>query len=401
MISKKNRLVGAILLVSGTTIGGGVLAMPVITGLSGFFPSLFWMTVIWLFMMVTAFYLLEVNLRLRGETNLISMTRTTLGKPGEFVAWIAYLLLLYALLSAYLLGCSQILTEFFYSSFSLQIAPWLWLGILFVLFSASIYFGTEVVDFLNRILLIGMFLGYFGLIALGMKHVNFSYLAFQHWPLLIASTSVITTSFGYHIIIPTLTTYLEHDAKLLRSAIFWGSLIPFFFYLLWQLLAMGVIPVQGETSLLDAAEKGLESTYYLRKIIGSPWITIFARMFAFFAIITSLLGVALSLNDFLADGLKIKKTHSGKALTTLLTFTPPCIFALFFPEGFIKALRYAGIFVAILLMLLPALMAWSERYLKPQGRIFIKSQFKVPGGKMALVCTIVFSLILIGFEVLV
>jgi len=111
MISKGNRLIGAILFIAGTTIGGGVLALPITTGLAGFFPSTLLMIALWLFMMLTAYYLLEVNLRLPGESNLISMTRKTIGKGGEWVAWIAYLLLLYSLLSAYMLGCSQILSD--------------------------------------------------------------------------------------------------------------------------------------------------------------------------------------------------------------------------------------------------------------------------------------------------
>lgn len=399
MISKQNRLVGAILLVAGTTIGGGVLALPVTTGLAGFFPSLILMTAIWLFMMLTAFYLLEVNLRLKGESNLISMMHKTLGRPGEIVAWIAYLLLLYSLLSAYLLGCSQILADVFFSHFGKEVPPWIGLTILFVVFGLFVYFGTEVVDFLNRFLMIGLIVGYFGLIALGMQHVDFAFLTFYHWPALIASTSVVTTSFGYHIIIPTLTTYLEHDVKMLRRAIFLGSLIPFIFYILWQLLAMGIIPVSGEASLQEASQKGLEATYYLRKIIGSPWVTIFARMFAFFAIITSLLGVSLSLSDFLADGLKIKKNHLGKILLMILTFVPPLLFALFYPQGFIMALKYAGIFVIILLALLPSLMAWWERYRPDRERAFIKPVFKVPGGKVVVAGTIILSLVLLSVEV--
>ncbi len=399
MISKKNRLIGAILLVTGTTIGGGVLALPVATGLAGFFPALLLMSCVWLFMTLTAFYLLEVNLRLPGESNLISMIHKTLGRPGEVVAWIVYLLLLYSLLSAYLLGCSQILSDFLSHWLPEEFPLWVWLVILFFIFGSCVYFGTEVVDFLNRFLMIGLIVGYVGLMALGLPHVHLSYLTFQHWPALTASVAVVTTSFGYHIIIPTLTTYLEHDPKLLRQAIFWGSLIPFVFYLFWQLLSMGVIPVHGEGSLTDATTKGLQATFYLKKIIGNVWVSTFARIFAFFAIITSLLGVSLSLSDFLADGLKIKKSRMGKTLIMLLTFTPPLVFALFYPEGFILALNYAGIFVVILLALLPSFMAWFERYGPETERSLLPSPFRVPGGKIGVICTILLSIVLLGFEV--
>lgn len=399
MIARSNRLIGAILLVSGTTIGGGVLALPVTTGLAGFFPSILLMTGIWLFMMLTAFYLLEVNLRLPGESNLISMMHKTLGRVGEAIAWVTYLLLLYSLLAAYLLGSSQILADFLSSWLTKEVPLWVWLIALFLIFGSFVYFGTVVVDFLNRFLMVGLVLGYLGLIFLGLPFVKLSHLGYQQWGAITGAFSVIVTSFGYHIIIPTLTTYLDHDPKLLKKAILIGSFIPFVCYLFWQFLAMGVIPATGERSLSLAAQKGLQATFFLKEIIGSPWVTLLARMFAFFAIMTSLLGVSLSLSDFLADGLNIKKNHFGKFLLMLLTFVPPCVFAIFYPQGFILALNYAGIFVVILLALLPALMAWFERYRVKAKRTLLPSHFTVPGGKVVIILTILLSLVLLGFEV--
>lgn len=399
MISKKNRLVGAILLVSGTTIGAGMLALPVTTGLAGFFPSIVIMTAIWLFMMLTAFYLLEVNLRMKGESNLISMMHLTLGKPGEIIAWITYLLLLYSLTAAYLVGCSQILEDVVKGFISFDPPPWIWPVSIFFIFGIFVYFGTEVVDFLNRGLMVGLILAYVSLVLFACCRVHFPLLDHVDWRFILPSVSVVLTTFGYHIIIPTLSTYLEHDSKLLKRAILIGSLIPFLIYLVWQFLVMGVVPVHGENSLSEAAEKGLQITFFLKKYFQNPWVGLSVRAFAFFAIVTSLLGVSLSLSDFLADGLKIKKSSLGKFFLILLTFLPPLFFALFYPQGFIVALKYAGFFVVILLALLPSLMTWYERYGKATKRTFIKSDFKVIGGKGLLVFTILFSVLLLLVEV--
>lgn len=35
-----HRLIGGILLVAGTTIGAGMLALPIVTGFAGFWPSI-------------------------------------------------------------------------------------------------------------------------------------------------------------------------------------------------------------------------------------------------------------------------------------------------------------------------------------------------------------------------
>jgi tyrosine-specific transport protein len=399
MMSKLNRLVGAILLVSGTTIGAGMLALPASTGLSGFIPSVVLMTAIWLFMMATAFYLLEVNLRFPGESNLISMTHKTLGKPGEAVSWVLYLLLLYALLSAYIVGCGQLLSDFAGNVFKAHFPLWiLFIGIS-LFFGTFVFFGTTLIDWFNRILMGCLILAYLILIGLGTCFIDFSLLTYQGWPHLAASSSVIITSFGYHIIIPTLTTYLEHDVRLLKKAIFIGSLIPYLIYLLWQLLALGIIPVNGDVSLTSAMEKGIQVTFYLKRIIGNPWLGWAASCFAFFAIVTSLLGVSLSLSDFIADGLKIKKNYLGKVLLIFLTFAPPLLFALFYPKGFILALRYAGIIIILLLAFLPALMAWCERFRAKSNQGLLYPQFNVPGGRIGILATMIISLFLLGLEV--
>jgi len=52
---------------------------------------------------------LEVTLWLPENTNLISMSGHALGKTGQMVSWISYLLLLYSLLCAYISGNSDIL----------------------------------------------------------------------------------------------------------------------------------------------------------------------------------------------------------------------------------------------------------------------------------------------------
>ncbi|MFN0064885.1 MAG: amino acid permease [Chlamydiales bacterium] len=401
MISKNNRLVGAILLVSGTTIGAAMLALPVTTGLGGLGPSIAIMTVVWLFMLLTAFYLLEVNLRMKGESNIISMVGKTLGRWGQIVSWLIYLLLLYSLIAAYMVGCSQILSDLFDPILTLTLPGWIWPVILFVCFSCFIYFGTEAVDCINRPLMVGLAITFLSLIFMGLPHVKPALLQHVDWQHLLPSLAVVATTFGFHIIIPTLTTYLEHDTRLLKRALFIGSLIPYILYVIWAILVMGIIPVIGSPSLNEAAATGMQVTFALKLILNNRWIGMATRGFALFAIITSLLGVSLSLSDFLADGFRIEKRSWGKPLVVLLTFIPPLLFTLFFPKGFVLALQYAGIFVIILLALLPGCMVWKERYGPETERSFVESDYKVAGGRFGVLATIVFSLILLAIEVYV
>ncbi|WP_328287250.1 aromatic amino acid transport family protein, partial [Legionella pneumophila] len=103
-----SKLIGGILLIVGTSIGGGMLALPVSTAEVGFTNSLFFLFFCWLVMTAGALLILEVNLRLPAGSNMISMAKSTLGLPGQVIAWITYLLLLYTLLAAYISGGSDV-----------------------------------------------------------------------------------------------------------------------------------------------------------------------------------------------------------------------------------------------------------------------------------------------------
>ena len=50
-IRRSRHLLGAILLITGTTIGVAMIALPVVTGLSGFIPSLFVMFAVWFYLL--------------------------------------------------------------------------------------------------------------------------------------------------------------------------------------------------------------------------------------------------------------------------------------------------------------------------------------------------------------
>src|SRR5689334_9836734 len=89
-------VISAIFLVAGTCIGGGMLALPIATGISGFYPSLAVMLVCWLAMAASALLLLEVNLWMEEGAHIITMSSRLLGPVGKAVSWVLYLFICYA-----------------------------------------------------------------------------------------------------------------------------------------------------------------------------------------------------------------------------------------------------------------------------------------------------------------
>lgn len=394
-MKRHSKLIGGVLLVSGTTIGAGMLALPVVTGMAGFMPSILLFVAYWAYMTFTAFLMLEVTLWMGTCTNLVTMAKRTLGPVGEAVSWITYLFLLYSLTTAYIAGSGPIVIDFVASLTGYTMPSWLGAIPLLVIFGYFVYKGTKSVDYVNRLLMAGLVIAYCAMVVFLTPHVEPKLLAHTDWKYLLMAVSIVATSFGFHIIIPSLSSYLDRNIPLLRKTILIGSAIPLVVYIIWEFLALGIIPLQGEYGVINGYGQGANGVHLLTGILGHSTIAMIARFFSFFAIVTSFLGVSLSLTDFLADGFKIKKSRWGRSWLYVLTFAPPLVITLIDPRAFLSALEYAGAFgVVILLGLLPALMVWWGRYYKHYD-----SAFRAPGGKVALALTMFLSLLVIGIEI--
>lgn len=383
----KLKLLGGILIISGTTIGAAMLALPISTGLAGFFPGLFLCLACWLLMTYSAFLFLEANLWFQKDVNIITMAQKTLGKKGELVTWAIYLFLLYSLTTAYIAAGGPLLIDFFRTAFSVNLPPWIGPIPFLVIFGAFVYSGTAAVDSINRILSIGLAASLTFLICMIADDVDYSRLSYTNYPLLAAGIPVVITSYGYHIVIPSLTTYFNRDLKQLKLALIIGGFIPFVLYAIWQFVMLGAVDLEGPLGIKRAYIEGTPVTTLLSRAADSTQLSFGSSAVTFFAIVTSFLGVSLSLSDFLADGLKIQKDQAGKILISALTFIPPLAFALLSPRAFFTALEYAGGFGVLgLLAVLPVMIVWSGRYKKG-----FEGPYKAPGGKVLLSVAFVFA----------
>ena len=305
-IVRPGSLIGGMLLVAGSCIGAGMLALPILTGLAGFFPSLATLFFAWAGMTFTAFLLVEVNGWFSKRVNLLSMTEKTLGKAGRSTAWISYLFLFYALLVAYISASGSVFAGIFEAIFHVEISSAAASCFFTALFGWIIYLDTRPVDMVNRFLMAGLIVTYFGMIGLGLFSIKPQYLL--HWQpkSLLSSLSILVVSFGFHNLIPSLTSYMKGDLKKVRITIFGGSLMVLAIYILWSLFVLGVVPYDGSDGILASYEEGGEATVALHAILGSSSIGYFAQGFAFFAITTSFLAQGLTLTHFLADGLILR-----------------------------------------------------------------------------------------------
>lgn len=375
-----SKLIGGVLLIVGTSIGGGMLALPISTAAAGMTNSIFFLIACWLIMTAGALLILEVNLRLPAGSNMISMAKTTLGLPGQIIAWITYLFLLYTLLAAYISGGTDVFNSLLHSA-HIHMPDWITSVIFTLLFSFIIYSGIRAVDYVNRGLMFGKLGIYLLLVCIIMPHIDAPKLSGGSLKAITGSIMILISSFGFASIVPSLREYFNDDIQSLRRVIIVGSFIPLVCYIVWNAIIMGVIERDGPNGLLtlmnsDHAISGL--TKAISIAVHSPWITGFFSFFTSICMLTAFLGVSLGLFDFLADGLNLRKNGSEGKCTLALTFLPPLAVVLFKPDIYLHALSYAGVCCVILLLLLPALMAWSGRRSGKNGRILI------PGGNVSL-----------------
>lgn len=367
-------------LVGGTCIGGGMLALPVSTGISGFIPSIVMMALVWLAMTASALFLLEVSLWMKEGAHIITMSSTILGPIGRIVSWCLYLFISYASIVAYTAAGGSLIANGAEAGLGIVLSKDISCLLFIVIFGSIICLGSQIVGRVNTILFIAMIAAYVGLVGIGFTEIKLHLLAYRSWSPAILAVPLLLTAFSFHTMLPSLTPYLERNAKALRWAIIGGTTIAFVVYLIWESLALGIVPVKGPNSLLEALEAGEPITQYLREHVQSTWVSVFAEYFALFALVTSFLGMALGLFDFLADGLKIKKNLMGKIFLGLLIIVPTFIFAAYFERIFLLALDTSGGFGdSILNGIMPVLMVWIGRYY-----LGFPNENRTPGGKPLL-----------------
>ena len=393
---------GGVFLLAGTCVGAGMLGLPVATAAAGFYPTLGIFLLTCSIMTFTALVLLEVSLLLKGETNLISMAQATLGILGKHVAWGTSLLFLYSIMAAYTLGGTTILSQILNINIKDKLTGFLLMALVFILpFAVLVYLGTKWVDYVNGKLVLGLFATFIIICMIVVTYhmdtnKNLHLHLFSNPKYLLMSMPLIVTSFGCHLLIPTLKTHLNEDIRKLRLAIIIGNIIPLIIYIIWEYVILSQIPAWGNNGLIHMLHQDGNPGDLLIKALSknNTTLSLLITLFSLFALSSSFVGVALGLFDFLADGLNINKTIKGKYLLAMLTFLPPIVYAVIYPGGFLLALSYAGIFASILLIIYPALMAWHSRY-----RNKMENRYQVSGGKVGLGLAILFGGLVILLEI--
>jgi tyrosine-specific transport protein len=292
---------------------------------------------------------------------------------------------MYAILTVYTLGGGNLLAPFLGGNETIAIIAFV------VLLAIAVTISTSAVDYFTRVLFTIMLLAFVLILLMMLPKVTLENLGAMplNYFLIISASPVFFTSFGFHVVIPSINAYLDGDVKRLRIAIIGGTAIPLVAYILWQMATHGVFSQVEFVEIIrkDPTLNGLVTATY--NATGSEIISHAVRIFSALALITSFLGVSLALLDCLDDLLKRVSVEAPRIVLSLLTFVPTLLFALFY-RNFLSVLTYAGQMFTFYGLVLPVGMVWVLR------RKYPDLPYRVIGGNAGLLIALVLGLIIIN-----
>jgi tyrosine-specific transport protein len=360
--------IGAILLIAGTCIGSGMIALPMVLAKLGLIPSILLMLFIWAIMYYTSLINLELNLQAGCGLSLGQLGKEFSGKMAELIGSFSLKILSYSLLAVFIYGGSSVLQELMASNRTLGYTfDHIALGYA-VVTMLLLCLPIKFIDYINRLLFIGLLIVIAFLMTGLVRTIDWSdlplwtgqYREMSVWAALIP---VVFTSFGFQVIFHTLTNYCQQNAKVLKQAFLWGSLIPAIVYILWTCSILSVVyhddPAFYNQMAQGKAEVG-ELIQVLSRVAHGQSVQLLIWWISLLAIATSVLGVGVGLCDSLKGMMSSKIPNTGlrNIIASVLTVGPAYLVVIYVPNAFIAALGFAGMILAVIAILLPIYLLW-------------------------------------------
>ena len=351
---------GAILLIAGTCIGSGMIALPMVLARIGIIPSVFLMLLMWAIIYYSALINLEVNLQAGKAMSLGDLGRKFSGKIAELIGTSTFKILSYALIAVYIYAGSSVLQKML----SIQEASFISTASVYALIATILLMlPIKLVDYMNRLLFMGLLAVIAILVAGLIAEINWTNLplfseGYKNISAWIIIAPVVFTAFGFHGSLPTLINYCNNDAKILKKVFLWGCCIPSIVYIIWTFSILAVVhnnnPSLYQQMIIGKVEVG-DLIKELSLIVNSKSVQLLVWWISLLAIVTSLLGVGISLCETIRNTIaaKINNAKLAKIAAAIITVVPAYLIAVWIPNAFITILGFAGMILVVIAILLP------------------------------------------------
>jgi len=354
-MGKKDSVLSCALLIAGTTIGGGFLALPRATAPCGFLPAVLGLSMSWLYLLVGALFVAESCIKTReqlmtggeGDYDSVSIFRVANEAFGgsqvanAFVGICFAILILAtmiaqfskagALISLQVTGMEQRIASLCFACF---------MGVL------SFGFGNDLASKMNSALTVAMLSSFVALVSFASQIGSNARLLRADWSSLLSpsSFSVFLQLLVYTEVVPLVVNRLDGDRSNTRKAIVYGSILPLLMCVLWTMSILRVVPLAaaqtasfGDPVSVILASSGSSSHVLLMK----QSVLVLAAS----AISTTVIGSLLTTTQFLQDAFATKRFLGKSIFIRALALLPPALVASFGgPSLYYACTAFAGSF---------------------------------------------------------
>lgn len=384
-------IIGGTMIVGGAMIGGGMFALPVVMSGAWFLWSLLVLVFTWFCMLHSGLMILEANLHYRVGASFATIVDDLLGRGWNIVNGLSVAFVMYLLTYAYTSASGKALQHTLaqmHITLSAQLS-----GLIFALLVACVVWrSTRAVSRFTTLLLGAKILTFFitfgtllwqvrPAILLNSAEANAHYL-----PYVLATLPFCLATFGFHTNVPSLMKFYGKQPRTIFRCILYGTLIALVLYAVWLAITMGNLP---RTSFITIRQQGGNIDTLVRAVSGllsHHELDFLLMLFSNFAVTCSFLSVTLGLFDYLADLCKFNDSTWGRFKSMLVTFVPPIIAVLIWPDGFIYAIGFSGLAGAVLTAIVPALLVRASR------KRFHHACYRVWGGNSLIVLIMGFGI---------
>ncbi len=359
------KMLGGVFLIIGTTVGAGMLSLPLITAACGLGVTIILLLLSWSVMYVTALKLLHLCAEHPVGVNFTTLINKNMPRWIQPLFTIIYLLLLYSLMSAYTTQGASFISVLSKGNISFVPID----AFIFIIIFGTIIASFSFSDYVNRsflsikliffILAVLTMIGFFKFQYIMAFPLSFSAIIFA-WPTLLPA-------FGFQNIVPVLYEYQNKNIAAIKKSILLGSLAVLLFYLLWTIACLAILPQQGLHSYQTIYAHGNTLNDFIDNIkeqTHSHWIKTFLSVFINVSVITSFICSGLSLFHYIKDTFKRFNISITSTTGLVLTFLPPYLFTILYPNGFILALQFASIFAVLVFVYTPIFLEKNNFYTK-------------------------------------
>ena len=230
------RLLSSIFLVSGTSIGAGMLAQPAAASQLGFIPACSVLLLVWVFMTLTALLIAEASIALGHNVHIVSIAQEFLGVGGKIIAAVVYLFIVYLTNVAYICGGQDLILKLTDLDISGYFAASLFVGV----FGWVILLGSRSVGAINSFFFILLVSVYGCILISGAFNIKIdNLLSTMNWTRVYTIIPLFLTSFSFQMIVPNLANYLKYNRFFIYTAIISGTLLSAILYIMWNGVVLG------------------------------------------------------------------------------------------------------------------------------------------------------------------